>query len=128
MREPIPHPIGPDCPTCGKKHRKDVSESKPHEAEAVLRRVMRCISDNPDYNPWLPPHWSKGEETVRLFGRSWLEQIEQEIGRLPRKSIVHVPIDEAVQYGCSDADWTGKLATWLEGERKRITEKEWKVA
>lgn len=118
------HPVGPGCPSCGKKHRKDVSKLKPHEATAVLNRVLNA---GPDYDPWQKPKLDHGEEKPRLTGRPWLADIEREIGRMPRQSIVHVPLDEAVQYGCSDADWTGRLGTWLEEERKRIVREEWKV-
>ena len=97
------------------------------EPEAVLRRVLRHIG-GAEYDPWQKPHWSKGEETVRLFGRPWLERMEAAVGRMPRKSIARVPLEEAVQYGCSDADWTLRLASRLEGERKRIIQEEWKVA
>jgi uracil-DNA glycosylase family 4 len=124
-----PHPPGPGCPTCGKKHRKDVSSSKPHIAEAVLRRVMGRIADpTSEYDPWAPPKMDHGVEKPRLFGRPWMPAAESAVGRMPRQSIIHVPLDAAVAYGCSDADWTGQLALWLTGERERITKEEWRVA
>lgn len=130
LQTTIPHPPGPDCPTCGKKHRLDVSKNKPHECEAVLRRVMGKLDDADanDYDPWQPPKWEKGVEKPRLLGREWLEELESRIGRMPRKSIIHAPYAQQIAYGCGDADWTGRLATWLEAERARIVEKEWKVA
>ena len=128
MRQVYRHPIGPDCPSCGKRHRVSSQTSIPHEAETVLRRVMKYVADEGDYDPWIQPKWSKGKETVRLFGRPWLWELESKVGRMPRKSIVHAPLEEAVFYGAGDADWTGRLATWLEGERKRIVEEDWKVA
>mgnify|MGYP001600518141 CR=1 FL=1 len=126
LGEAHPHPKGPDCPTCGKKHRLDVSTRKPHESEAVLRRVMSRIDS--DYDPWQAPKLEKGAEKPRLLGREWLAEIEEAVGRLPRRSIVHAPLEQQIQYACSDADWTGRLAVWLEGERARIVEHEWKVA
>lgn len=129
-----PHPPGPDCITCGKKHRLDVSKHKPHEAEAVLRRIMAKVQcrdgdeGGSDYDPWQKPKLQHGEEKPRLLGRSWLEQIEREVRRMPRQSIIHVPLEEAVQYGCSDADYTGRLGTWLEHERERIVIEEWRTA
>jgi len=128
MQSIVTHPIGKGCPVCGKSHRKELLHTKPHEAEAVLRRIMSKLSDGSDYDPWQAPKWQKGEEKCRLLGRPWLEGLEQVVGRMPRKSIVHVPIEEAVRYGCSDADRTGKLALWLERERERIVEEEWRVA
>jgi hypothetical protein len=99
--------------------------SKPHEAEAVLRRVLGRIDS--DYDPWEKPKQDKGVEKPRLIGRDWLDTVEQAVGRMPRKSIVHAPLDQQVKYACGDADWTLRLAGWLEGERKRIVEEEWKV-
>lgn len=99
---------------------------KPHEAEAVLRRVMSRLDS--DYDPWELPKQDKGVEKPRLIGRDWLDEVERAVGRMPRRSIVHAPIGQQVQYACGDADWTGRLATWLEGERKRIVQEEWKVA
>jgi hypothetical protein len=100
--------------------------SKPHEAEAVLRRVMSRLDS--DYDPWERPKTHKGEEKPRLIGREWLPTLEQAVGRMPRKSIVHAPMEKQVEYACGDADWTGRLATWLDGERKRIVREEWKTA
>ncbi len=98
---------------------------KPHEAEAVLRRVMSRLDS--DYDPWEKPKQDKGVEKPRLIGRDWLDEVERAVGRMPRKSIVHAPLDQQVKYACGDADFTGRLATWLEGERKRIVQEEWCV-
>lgn len=98
---------------------------KAHPAEAVLRRVLSKLGD--DYDPWEPTKWAKGVEKPRLIGRDWLPEIEQAIGRMPRKSIVHAPIDQQIMYACSDADFTGRLATWLEVERERIVQEEWNI-
>lgn len=124
-----PHPKGPSpCPTCGTKHKADMSVRKRHKAETTLRHTMNYLADSPDYDPWLPPKLEKGVEKFRLLGRPWLDEVEQAVGRMPRRSIVHAPIAQQVGYACSDADWTGRLATWLEGERRRIVEQEWRVA
>ncbi len=98
---------------------------KPHEAEAVLRRVMGRLDS--DYDPWEKPKQDKGVEKPRLIGREWLDEVELAVGRMPRKSIIHAPLDQQVKYACGDADFTGRLATWLEGERKRIVQEEWRV-
>lgn len=121
-----PHPIGPDCPTCGKRHRTDQTKRKPHESEAVLRRVLKNIHS--DYDPWEQPKMQKGVEKQRLIGRPWLEELERRVGRMPRRSIVHAPLDQQIAYACSDADWTLRLAKWLEGERARIVQQEWRTA
>src|SRR5215469_1738297 len=40
MRYSTHHVKGKGCPACGKNHRQDKVEYKPHESEAVIRRVM----------------------------------------------------------------------------------------
>ena len=124
MRPCIEHKKGKGCPACGKNHRADKTESKTHEAEAVLRRVMDRL--NSDYDPWKMPTWSKGEKKVRLIGRDWLPEIEVAVGRMPRQSIVHAPMERQILYACGDADWTGRLAQWLQKERERIVMEEWR--
>src|ERR1041385_7454520 len=126
----VPHPVGKNCPTCGKTHRKDVSVFKQHEAAAVVRRIFSKVQEaDSTYDPWQKPKLDKGEEKPRLVGREWLPALERLVGaNMPRKSIVHAPLDKAVQYACSDSDWTLRLAMWLEGERKRIVREEWNVA
>lgn len=125
----LPHPVGKGCPTCGKGHKKDRTEVKPHACEAVLRRVMgKLMDDSSEYEPWQPPQYKLGVPSYRLIGQRWLSELESVSGRMPRKSIIHVPLEEAVHYGCSDADWTGRLSVWLDHERERITREEWKVA
>jgi len=133
MRESTYHLKGKGCPECGKNHRADAVKYKAHESEAVIRRVMKHLYKKEDngfseYDPWKPPTWAKGELKLRLFGRDWLGHIEQHMGRMPRKSIVHAPLDRQIQYACGDADWTGRLAKWLEGERERLIREEWRVA
>lgn len=123
------HTKGKGCKACGKNHRLDKIEYKPHESEAVLRRVMGKLGEEgSSYDPWKPPVYAKGEVKLRLVGRDWLGSIEREIGRMPRSSIVHAPLDRQIQYACGDADWTGQLATWLEGERDRIVKEEWRIS
>jgi uracil-DNA glycosylase family 4 len=126
MRETTAHPVGPDCPTCGKKHRKDVSVDRPHEAESVLHRVLGKLDT--DYDPWKQPWFDKGVEKRRLLGQDWLPALEGCVGRMPRRSIVHAPLDRQVQYAVGDADWTLRLANWLDKERTRIVAEEWAVA
>ena len=128
MRYSTQHTKGKGCKACGKNHRVDRTEYKPHESEAVLRRVMgKLAEEGGTYDPWKPPTYAKGELKLRLVGRDWMEPIERQIGRMPRPSIVHAPLDRQIQYACGDADWTGQLANWLVGERDRITREEWRV-
>jgi len=128
MRYSTHHVKGKGCPACGKNHRQDKVEYKPHESEAVIRRVMgKLVEEGGKYDAWKPPTFAKGEVKYRLVGREWLDTIEHAIGPMPRPSIVHAPLDRQIQYACGDADWTGQLATWLEIERDRIVQNEWRV-
>lgn len=43
-----------------------------------------------------------------------------EVGPMPRKGIEHVPLEEAVYYGCEDADITGRVGVELERRREEI--------
>lgn len=103
-------------------------ESIKHPAEAVLRRVMRFNSDSEsEYDPWQAPKklGTDGEE-IRLLGRDWLEAVEAGIGRMPRKSIIHASLPKAIEYGCSDAIYTGHCMVRLE-ERRKQQQKEWEI-
>lgn len=130
MQTTIPHPPGPGCPTCGKRHSKVMDVHKPHECEAVLRRVLGKLDEGAEseYDPWQAPKWEKGVEKPRLTGRDWMEELESKVRRMPRKSIVHAPYAQQIAYGAGDADWTKRLADWLVLERARIVQREWKVA
>lgn len=83
-------------------------EWKPTETERVVKRIL-SHSYKPEYDLW--------DKVVEVDGLSgW-----------PIKSIAHVPIDEAVFYGCQDADVTGQVAGKLEKLRGEIVKGEWKV-
>lgn len=122
------HPIGKGCPTCGKNHRKELVKVSAHPAQSVVNRVLTHIEhQSGDYDPWLKPKMEKGVEKYRLIGREWMPELEKAVGRMPRLSIVHVPIEEAVAYGSGDAIWTGELANWLDKERERLQNEEWRI-
>lgn len=93
--------------------RTEKVEIKPNEWEKTAKWVIdHCASST--YDPW--------EKVVefQLNGRyDFLEDDEGVIGSAPGKGIELVPIDEAVRYGCEDADVTGRLMSWLESERAR---------
>lgn len=103
-------------------------ESIKHPAEAVLRRVMRFNSDSEsEYDPWQEPKkLGTDDEEVRLIGRDWLESVEAVIGRMPRKSIIHASLPKAIEYGCSDAIYTGHCMVRLE-ERRKLQQAEWEI-
>ncbi len=110
-------------------------ESFKHPAEAVLRRVLRHLGVNEEnsdseskrYDPWQPPKkLGTEDEEMRLFGRDWLDAIESQIGRMPRKSIVHATLPKAIEYGCSDAIYTGHCMIRL-AERRVAQQKAWTI-
>lgn len=57
----------------------------------------------------------------------WSKVAEAGITGAPIQSIVHTELSDAVSYSCADADMTGRVASWLEVERRRITQEEWQV-
>ncbi len=58
----------------------------------------------------------------------WEKASEADLTGYPIPSIAHAPLSEAIQYACADADATGRIGTWLEEERARIIQEEWKVS
>lgn len=106
-----------------------------HPAEAVLRRVLRHVGKNEEdseseskrYDPWQEPKkLGSDDEKIRLFGRDWLESVESKVGRMPRKSIIHASLPKAIEYGCSDAIYTGHCMVRLE-ERRKQQQAEWEI-
>lgn len=87
---------------------------KPNATEKALMRIMKHTSNGDDYDPW--------ERLDQLDLRRAIEKC----GPIPRKGIAHVPLQEAVRYGCRDADITLRLALKLEQLRKGF-ENEWPV-
>lgn len=111
-------------------------ESFKHPAEAVLRRVLRHIGKNEEesgtdekrYDPWQEPKkLGTDDEEIRLIGRDWLEAVEAKVGRMPRKSIIHASLPKAIEYGCSDAIYTGHCMIRLQ-ERRKWQQQAWTVA
>lgn len=83
-------------------------EFKPNERERALKRIL-SHSHKPEYDLW--------EKVAEVDGLSgW-----------PVKSIAHVPLDEAVRYGCMDADITGQVAMELERLRGELVKGEWNI-
>lgn len=89
-------------------------EFKPSPEERDLKRIM-SHAHKPEYDIW------------EKIAEKSLESKFTDLGRMPRMSIVNAPLDEAIQYGCRDADVTLQVANWLEAERKRIVSAEWRV-
>lgn len=123
-----PHPIGKKCPTCGKGHRKTMDKELSHPADAVIRRVIKHMVPDSDYDAWQKPKFTHGKETYRLLGQPWLPELESLFGRMPRPSIVHAPLDQQLVYGCMDADECGKLSMWVDAYVNKIMQTTWRVA
>lgn len=84
-------------------------EEKPNEQARRAKWVMEHC-ESPTYDPW---------EKVVEFKLAGRYDFLEGIGEHPGKGLELVPIDEAVRYGCEDADLTGRLMGWLEEERER---------
>lgn len=96
-----------------KLHKKTGRELKPDvqqsPAEKMLRELYAYMCTNPEYKIW-----DKLRERMPV---DWMDLLVDVCGPAPVKGIAHVPIEEAVYYGCSDADDT--LALALEFDRMR---------
>jgi hypothetical protein len=107
---------------------KEKWETAKHPAEGVLRRVLRFAADSDsDYDPWqAPKKLGTEDEELRLIGQEWMPSLESAIGRMPRKSIIHAPLPKAIEYGCSDAIYTGHCMIRL-AERRAAQQKIWTI-
>jgi len=92
-------------------------EYKPNPAEKDLKRIL-SHSHKPEYDIW-----EKYLESKQKWELDWTG----ELGPHPIRSIANVPIDEAVEYACQDADVTLQVANELANIRKQVTNDEWHV-
>lgn len=100
-----------------------------HPSETVLRRILRFVWPEADseseYDPWQEPKkLGTPDEEIRLIGREWMESLEARVGRMPRKSIIHATLPRAIEYGCSDAIYTGHCAIRMK-ERRQMQQRRW---
>ena len=96
--------------------------TKPSESERALRRILVHSIDKPDYDPWDKWHeWKDKSDQNYKSG----DQVESIVGDTPIISIAHVPMSEAVAYGCSDADMTIRIYDWLTAERRLRIRQDW---
>ncbi len=87
-------------------------EVKLSRTESLLFEIDQYMVNNPDY-----PVWDKIAERVPVTG---LEKLVAKFGPLPQKGIGHVPLDQAVWYGVSDADDTLAVATRFDEMRREF--------
>lgn len=92
---------------------------KPRRVPNVLVRPIKSVLMNmvksTEYDVW-----AKVRE--RMGGSGTMGVLEGLLGPIPAKGIAHVPLEQAVQYGCSDADDTLALAVELERLRGGVVE------
>ena len=96
---------------------KEVTENS--ASNNILKHVLSYVSKvDSEYDPWenLPRMWQEG-----LRGKTppmWqMVELEAELGPMPILGIGNCEIEDAVQYGCSDADHTGQVADKLAEQR-----------
>lgn len=87
---------------------------KPTPQEQGLRRILKhgCFSD--EYDVWTKVKELRGRESAN--DPVW-SRVDSTWGPVPLPGIANVPIEEAVQYGCMDADITYRVARKLEEMR-----------
>jgi len=93
-------------------------EYKPGAAQQILRHVLTHTAvtqdDDKPYDPWEALARMKDEGLRGKKAEKWeFEFLEQELGPTPILSIANCDLSEAVDYGCSDADHCGQVATEL---------------
>jgi hypothetical protein len=89
--------------------------------EQLLNRLLQHTDIHSDYDPWerLDEFWSEP-------ANEWMTtHIEARIGRYPILGIANAPLAKAITYACSDADWTGQVATEL---ARRRSSSLWQIA
>jgi hypothetical protein len=93
---------------------------KPTPLERGLKRII-SHSHKPEYDLW--------EKVAELnFAPDGVDLNELEkLWSWPIPSIAHVPLEEAVEYACQDADVTGQVGTFLEKQRELVIAGEWDV-
>lgn len=77
--------------------------------EQLATRLIVHTDHKSQYDPWerLDDFWA-------FDGNDWMtSHIEARIGKYPRLGIANAPLPKAVEYACSDADWTGQTAIEL---------------
>jgi len=94
---------------------------KAGELEKLLKRMMSHVDVSSEYDPWqrLDDFWRDEENEWQTA------YVEARCGRYPILGIGNCKLDEAVRYGCSDADFTGRVAVELE---RRRNDDCWRIA
>jgi len=96
----------------------------------VLTYTARTEESEKPYDPWkkLPEMRAEGLRGKKPEEWEW-EYLESELGPMPILGIGNCELDEAVQYGCSDADHTLQVEKELEkrrgDDRWRVDEYDW---
>lgn len=92
---------------------------KPTPQEQGLRRVLKhgCFSDT--YDIWGKLKELRGKESV---GDPVWARVDSTWGPVPLPGIANVPVEEAVRYGCMDADITWRVARRLKELRREKEE------
>ncbi len=100
-------------------HKKSGKPLKPtivrSNTEKLLSELLNYSLNSTDY-----PVWQKLSERVP---EGELMMLKSVLGPIPQKGIANVGLDEAVEYGCSDADDTLALALMFERMRGEMVER-----
>jgi uracil-DNA glycosylase family 4 len=98
------------------KHLKTKTKTivKAGELEKLLKRMMSHTDAASDYDPW-----QRLDDFWRDEANEWqTAYVEARCGRYPILGIGNCRLEDAVRYGCSDADFTGRVAVELEKRRR----------
>jgi hypothetical protein len=98
------------------------STRKPGAVESILRHVARYTAGTQEqdthYDPWKAMVRMREEGLRGRMAEGWEWQtLEEALGSAPILGIGNTTLEEAVRYGCQDADFTGRVAARLEEGR-----------
>jgi DNA polymerase len=97
----------------GKRGQKLRPIITPSDTEQTLRSILKHAGSSESYDVWVKLRERMGP----------MPEIEGVLGPVPVKGIAHVPLERAIEYGCSDADDTLAVALVLERLRKEMAGK-----
>lgn len=97
--------------TTGKAIKSKVVVSK---VASALKSIYFHTLDGDEYDGWAKVRERVGEVELMML------EAAEGVGSMPGKGIAYVPIAEAVEYGCSDADDTLALAILFDRMRREL--------
>lgn len=106
-----------------RKHKKTGKALKPKITKSVVERTLMDVYNHAMSNPEYPSDMTLWQKLDERLGQQWADRLVLALGARPERGIAHVPLAEAIDYGCSDADDTLASALMFELMRKEFKKK-----